>query len=258
VPEGDTVWLTARRLHKALAGRVLTRSDVRVPRYATTNLAGRTVTEVVARGKHLLVRVEGGITVHTHLRMDGSWRVRPAGERIGGSHRIRLVLANDTWQAVGYQLGIVEVLPTAREASVVGHLGPDLLGPDWDEAEAARRLRAAPARAIGEALLDQRNLAGIGNLYKAEVLFLRGVDPWRPVGEVAALDALVTTAQRLMDANKERFSQVTTGVQRPGEQTWVYGRAGRPCRRCGTLIRSADQGAETAERITFWCPHCQS
>jgi endonuclease VIII len=258
VPEGDTVWLTARRLHEALAGRVLTRSDVRVPRYATTNLAGRTVTEVVARGKHLLIRVEGGITVHTHLRMDGSWRVRPAGERIGGGHRIRLVLANDIWQAVGYQLGIVEVLPTAREASVVGHLGPDLLGPDWDEAEAARRLRATPGRAIGEALLDQRNLAGIGNLYKAEVLFLRGVDPWRPVGEVAALDALVTTAQRLMDANKERFSQVTTGVQRPGEQTWVYGRAGRACRRCGTPIRSAEQGAETAERITFWCPHCQS
>jgi endonuclease-8 len=258
VPEGDTVWLTARRLHEALAGRVLTRSDVRVPRYATTNLAGRTVTEVAARGKHLLIRVEGGITVHTHLRMDGSWRVRPARERIANSHRIRLVLANNTWQAVGYQLGIVEVLPTAREASVVGHLGPDLLGPDWDEAEAARRLRAAPARAIGEALLDQRNLAGIGNLYKAEVLFLSGVHPWRPVGEVTGLDALVTTAQRLMEANKERFSQVTTGARRPGEQTWVYGRAGRPCRRCGTPIRAAEQGGDTTERITFWCPHCQS
>src|SRR6516162_4721519 len=194
MPEGDAVWLTARRLHETLAGRVLTRSDFRVPRYATTDLTGRTVTECVAPG----------------------------------SHRIRLVLANDTWQAVGYQLGIVEVLPTAREARVVGHLGPDLLGPDWDPAEAARRLRAAPARPVGEALLDQRNLAGIGNIYKAEVLFLRGVDPWRPVGEVAGLDALVSAAQQLMDANKERFSQVTTGVRRPGEQTWVYGRAGRP------------------------------
>ena len=258
MPEGDTVWLTARRLHEALAGRVLTRSDVRVPRYATTDLTGRAVTGCAARGKHLLTRVEGGITVHTHLRMDGSWRVRPAGDRIGGGHRIRLVLANDTWQAVGYQLGIVEVLPTAREARAVGHLGPDLLGPDWDPAEAARRLRAVPARAVGEALLDQRNLAGIGNLYKAEVLFLRGVDPWRPVGEVAGLDAVVSTAQRLMDANKERFSQVTTGVSRPGEQTWVYGRAGRPCRRCGTPIRAADQGGDTTERVTFWCPHCQS
>lgn len=252
------VWLTARRLHEALAGRVLTRSDVRVPRYATTDLTGRAVTEAVARGKHLLIRVEGGITVHTHLRMDGSWRIRPARDRIAPSHRIRLVLANDTWQAVGYQLGVVEILPTAREASVVGHLGPDLLGPDWDPAEAARRLRAAPARAVGEALLDQRNLAGIGNLYKAEVLFLRGVDPWRPVGDVTGLDALVGLAQRLMDANKERSGQVTTGARRPGEQTWVYGRAGRPCRRCGTPIRAADQGADASERITFWCPHCQS
>jgi endonuclease VIII len=258
VPEGDAVWLTARRLHEALAGRVLTCSDVRVPRYATTDLAGRAVTGCAARGKHLLTRVEGGITVHTHLRMDGSWRIRPAGDRIASSHRIRLVLANDTWQAVGYQLGIVEVLPTTREARAVGHLGPDLLGPDWDPAEAARRLRAAPARAVGEALLDQRNLAGIGNLYKAEVLFLGGVDPWRPVGEVTSLDALVSTAQRLMDANKERFSQVTTGSSRAGEQTWVYGRAGRLCRRCGTPIRAADQGGDTTERITFWCPRCQS
>jgi len=250
--------MTARRLHEALAGRVLTRSDVRVPRYATTDLTGRTVTECIARGKHLLIRVEGGVTVHTHLRMDGSWRIRPARDRIAGSHRIRLVLANDTWQAVGYQLGIVEILPTAREAAVVGYLGPDLLGPDWDPAEAARRLRAAPDRAVGEALLDQRNLAGIGNLYKAEVLFLRGVDPWRPVRDVAGLDALVGLAHRLMDANKERSGQVTTGVRRPGEQTWVYGRAGRPCRRCGTQIRAADQGRETSERVTFWCPHCQS
>jgi endonuclease-8 len=168
------------------------------------------------------------------------------------------VLANDTWQAVGYQLGIVEILPTAREAGIVGHLGPDILGPDWDPAEAARRLRAVPARAVGEALLDQRNLAGIGNLYKAEVLFLRGVDPWRPVGDVADLDALVSLAHRLMEANKERSGQVTTGVRRPGEQTWVYGRAGRPCRRCGTPIRAADQGSEASERITYWCPHCQS
>jgi endonuclease VIII len=98
----------------------------------------------------------------------------------------------------------------------------------------------------------------LGTYTKAVVLFLGGVDPWRPTGEVTGLDALVATAQRLMDANKERFSQVTTGVRRPGEQTWVYGRAGRPCRRCGTPIRAAEQGGDTTERITFWCPHCQS
>jgi endonuclease VIII len=258
MPEGDAVWLTARRLHEALAGRVLTRSDFRVPRYATTDLTRRTVTEAVSRGKHLLIRTGDGITVHTHLRMDGSWRVRPARERAANNHRIRLILANSEWQAVGYQLGVGEVLPTASEHTVVGYLGPDLLGPDWDPAEAMNRLRADPARPIGEALLDQRNLAGIGNVYKAEVLFLRGIDPWRPVGEVADVAALAELARRLLDANKERFGMVTTGVARRGEETWVYGRAGRPCRRCGTPVRSADQGPNPQERITYWCPRCQS
>jgi len=258
MPEGDAVWLTARRLHQALAGRVLTRSDFRVPRYATTNLTGRVVTEAVSRGKHLLIRTGDGITVHTHLRMDGSWRVRPARERVANSHRIRLILANAEWQAVGYQLGVVEVLPTASERTVVGYLGPDLLGPDWDPAEAERRLRGDPARPVGEALLDQRNLAGIGNVYKAELLFLRGINPWRPVGEVADVAALVGLAQQLLEANKERFGMITTGVARRGEQTWVYGRAGRPCRRCGTPVKSADQGRNTEERITYWCPRCQS
>ena len=258
MPEGDAVWLTARRLHQALAGRVLTRSDFRVPRYATTDLTGRTVTEALARGKHLLIRTGDGITVHTHLRMDGSWRVRPARDRVASSHRIRLILANSEWQAVGHQLGVVEVLPTASEHTVVGYLGPDLLGADWDPAEAERRLRADPALPVGVALLDQRNLAGIGNVYKAEVLFLRGIDPWRPVGEVADVAALVELAQRLLDANKERFGMVTTGVARRGEETWVYGRAGRRCRRCGTAVRSADQGRRPEERITYWCPRCQS
>ncbi len=252
------IWLTARRLHEALAGRVLTRSDVRVPRYATTDLSGRVVTGCVARGKHLLTRVAGGVTVHTHLRMDGSWRVRPAADRITPSHRIRLILANGTWQAVGYQLGIVEILPTARESRVVGHLGPDLLGADWDPGEAARRLASLPTRPVGEALLDQRNLAGIGNLYKAETLFLHGINPWRPAGQVTDLTALVSTAQRLLDTNKERIGQVTTGSWRRGEETWVYGRAGRPCRRCGTPVQSAGQGGDQDERITYWCPHCQS
>jgi len=258
VPEGDAVWRTARRLHEALAGRVLTRSDVRVPRFATANLTGQTVIEAISRGKHLLIRTDAGVTVHTHLRMDGSWRVRPASERVPGDHRIRLILGNSTWQAVGYLLGIVEILPTADEPATVGYLGPDLLGPDWDPAEAERRLRADPSRPVGEALLDQRNLAGIGNVYKAETLFLRGVNPWRPVGEVADLPALVGLAQRLLEANKEQFGQVTTGSRRRGEETWVYGRAGRPCRRCGTPVRRADQGSDPESRVTFWCPHCQT
>jgi endonuclease VIII len=257
VPEGDTVWLTARRLHEALAGRVLTRTDVRVPRYATTNLAGRTVTEVAARGKHLLIRVEGGVTVHTHLRMDGSWRIQPLARYPPRDHRIRLVLANQQWQAVGYRLGIVEVLSTAREDRAVGHLGPDLLGPDWDADEAVRRLLAAPDRPAGEALLDQRNLAGIGNIFATEMLFLRGLSPWRPVGEIADLRALVELGHQLMHANKQRAGIITTGVARRGEETWAYSRAGRPCRRCGTTIRKAEQGSPGEERVRFWCPACQ-
>ena len=251
------VWRAARQLHDALAGRVLVRSDFRVPRFATTDLTGRTVTEALARGKHLLIRVDGDISVHTHLRMDGSWRVGPASGYPLRDHRIRLVLANAEWEAVGLLLGVVEVVRTSKEAAAVGYLGPDLLGPDWDGAEAVRRLTADPTRAIGEALLDQRNLAGIGNIYKTETLFLRGISPWRPVGQVGELGDLVELARQLLEANKERVGQVTTGDPRPGRQNWIYGRAGRPCRRCGTVVRQASQGSDLTERITYWCPRCQ-
>ena len=268
MPEGDSVWHAAKRLREALAGRVLTRSDFRVPRYATTDLTGRQVTESLSRGKHLLTRVEGGVTVHTHLKMDGAWRVRPAAARLAEGHKARLILANDTWQAVGYQLGVVEVLPTEREPDVVGHLGPDLLGPDWDAGqadEAVRLLLAEPDRPAAEALLDQRNLAGIGNVYKCELLFLRGVHPWRPVGEIRDPAGMVRLAHRMLDANKDRIGHITTGSRQRGEEHWVYGRGGRRCRRCGTLILRADhgpgpasgQGADPEARITFWCPHCQ-
>ena len=151
----------------------------------------------------------------------------------------------------------MEIIRTSRESRAVGHLGPDLLGPDWDAREAVRRLAVSPDRAIGEAIMDQRNLAGIGNLYKSETLFLRGISPWRPAAEVAALPELVELARQMLDANKERVGQVTTGNPARGEQTWVYGRAGRPCRRCGTAIRRADQGPALEERVTFWCPRCQ-
>lgn len=257
MPEGDVVWQTARRLHAALAGRPLTHSDFRVPAAATADLRGRTVREAVARGKHLLIRIEPGSTVHTHLKMDGEWRIRRPTGPVPSDHRIRLVLGNGDWLALGYSLGVVELLRTADEHQVVGHLGPDLLGPDWDPAEAVRRLTAEPAVEIGSALLDQRVLAGIGNVYKCEVLFLRGLHPWSPVGSVTDPAALVTLAHRLLVANRERHGHITTGDRRPGRTHWVYGRAGRPCRRCGTRIERAEQGPEPAERITFWCPRCQ-
>ena len=253
MPEGDTVFHAARELRGALAGRALTRSDFRVPRFAVTNLSGRTVTEVVPRGKHLLIRTDNGLTVHTHLKMEGRWRIAPASERLRESYRIRLILANDQWRATGYELGIVELLPTAQEERITGHLGPDLLGPDWDQAEAVRRLSADPDRSAGEALLDQRNLAGIGNVYKSEVLFLRGIRPWRPVGKIHDVDALVSLGHRMLDANKDRVKRVTTGDMRRGHETWVYGRRGQPCRRCSSRIRWAELG----DRITYWCPSCQ-
>jgi endonuclease-8 len=260
VPEGDTVWLAARRMHDALAGRTLTRSDFRVPQLATTDLTGRDVTEVTARGKHLLTRVSGGLTLHTHFKMEGRWHLyRPSARWSGGpAWQVRAVLANADWQAVGYSLAVVELVETAAEATAVGHLGPDLLGPDWDGEEAVRRLRVVPGREIAPALLDQRNLAGIGNLYKTEALFLSGITPWTPVADVPDLEAVVRRARRLLMANRERWEQTTTGSLRRGEDHWVFERAGAPCRRCGSRILQAWQGDPPYQRISYWCPRCQA
>jgi endonuclease-8 len=259
VPEGDTVWLVAKHLDDALCGAVLTRTDFRVPSLASADLVGRTVLGVVPRGKHLLMRVEGGLTVHSHLRMDGAWHLhRPGARWTGGpDHQVRVVLSTQAWDAIGYRLPVLEILATAQEADAVGHLGPDLLDPNFDRDEALRRLSAAPEREIGQALLDQRNLAGIGNVYKAESLFLCRVSPWAAVGDVGDLGALVDRARRLLEANKAHASQSTTGDPRAGHEHWVYGRRGRPCRRCGTRIRSAPQGEAPHDRATWWCPTCQ-
>ncbi|MDI2132388.1 Fpg/Nei family DNA glycosylase [Yinghuangia seranimata] len=257
MPEGDTVYQTAARLRGALAGRALTRTDFRVPRYATVDLRGREVLESLSRGKHLLLRMTGNLTLHTHLRMDGAWRIQPAHARVPHSGRdaVRVVLWNDAYAAVGMRLPVVDLLPTGEESRVVGHLGPDPLGPDWDVDEAARRLARQPARPIGEALLDQRNLAGIGNVYRAELCFLRGVSPFAPVERAGDLHAMADLARRALDANRDRPGHVTTGDPRPGRQNWVYGRAGRPCLRCGTQVRRVEAG--DPPRVVFWCPKCQ-
>ena len=259
MPEGDTVWLAAQRMHDALAGQTLTRTDFRVPQLATVDLSGRTVSDVVSRGKHLLTRIGADLTLHTHFRMDGSWHLYRQGERWTGgpASQVRVLLENPRWQAVGYRLPVVELLARSDEGAAVGHLGPDLLGPGWDLDEAVRRLRADPDRAIAEALLDQRNLAGIGNLYKVEVCFLQGINPWKPVRDVADLPRLVTRARLLLEHNRHEPAQVTTGDLRRGQHHWVYGRAGRPCRRCGTTILVDGQGDPAYERVTFWCPRCQ-
>jgi endonuclease VIII len=258
VPEGDTVHLTASRLHRALAGRVLVSTDFRVPRFATSDLAGQRVREVVARGKHLLLRTDAGVTLHSHLKMEGAWDLYRPGQRWRGPRfEVRAVLVTELWTAVGSRLGICELLATDREDEVVGHLGPDVLGPDWDLAEAARRLRADPRRSIGAALLDQRAIAGPGNIWKNELCFLRGVSPWTPVGEVDDLEGMLGLLKRMMEANRPIGHQVTTGDMRRGRTHWVAERAGEPCRRCGTPIRRAPQAAGPVERVAYWCPTCQ-
>ncbi|MFJ5897960.1 Fpg/Nei family DNA glycosylase [Streptomyces sp. NPDC093064] len=260
MPEGDTVWQTARRLHDALAGKVLTRSDFRVPKYATVDLTGRAVLDAVSRGKHLLTRFEGGLTLHSHLLMEGAWKVYGTGERWKGGpgHQIRAVLGTADRAAVGYRLQVLELLRTSEEDRTVAHLGPDLLGPDWDPDLALANLLADPGRPLGEALLDQRNLAGIGNVYKSELCFLLGVTPWLPVSALPADRAakLPALAKRLLEANRDRVVRRTTGLR--GQDLFVYGRAPRPCLRCGTSVRVADQGDGSQERPTFWCPSCQA
>lgn len=259
MPEGDTVWLTAHRLHAALAGRELTVADLRVPALATVDLTSDTVTAVLARGKHLLARLESHRTLHSHLRMDGSWYLSRSGQRPRRhpDHMIRALLGNPEWLATGYRVHDLALLPTEREHEWVGHLGPDLLGPDWDAARALANLDRTPDVAIGEALLDQRNLAGIGNMYKCEVLFAERVNPWTPTGRVRDLPAIVSTAYRFLRANRDHPEQSTTGRMGRGEQHWVYGRRGEPCLRCRTPIRYAEQGTPPYQRATFWCPTCQ-
>ncbi len=260
MPEGDTVWLAAQRMNTALAGAVLRRGEFRVPQLATVDLTGATVREVVPRGKHMLIRLEDGRTLRTHFRMDGSWHIyrRGAKWRGGPAFSVRAVLATDEWECVGFRLHDMALVPTSSEDELVGHLGPDVLSPDWDLDEALRRLRSDPDQQIGVAILDQQNLAGIGNLYKVEALFLTGVHPWARVADVPDLAALVERARTLMLANRHHPEQSTTGVTRRGEDHWVAGRKGRPCRRCGTAILLGEQGPVTQERVTWWCPNCQA
>lgn len=264
MPEGDTVYRAAAHLDRALRGRMLTRFELRVPRFAAADLAGERVDEVVPVGKHLLHRI-GAATLHSHLGMDGSWHLYRPGERWRRpEHTARAILEAPGVVAVGFDLAVTELLDRSEEATAIGHLGPDLLGPGWEaaaQAEAVRRLAADPDREISAALLDQRVLAGLGNEYVVELCFLRGLDPRGPVGAAGDLDRIVALARRLILANRDRVERTTTGDTRPGRRTWVYGRGGEPCRRCGARIVREAHGAGTddpeRERIGFRCPRCQ-
>lgn len=247
MPEGDTVYRAALRLQRALSGKTLTRCDIRVPRYATIDLTGRVVDESVPRGKHLLTRI-GDVTIHTHHKMEGVWHVYKPGARWRRpGFQARIILGAEDVVAVGFTLGKVEVIRRSEESRIVGHLGPDLLGPDWDPDEAVRRLQQDPVRPIGTALLDQRNLAGIGNVFRSEACFLRQVDPRVPVGDVADLRGLVDTAHEIL----------TDAALHPPRKELVYGRIRQPCPRCGHGI-SYDTLADSVDndRSIYFCRNC--
>lgn len=256
MPEGDTIHRAARTLEKAIGGRAVTKAwSAREGRPEVAALTGARVARVEARGKHLLVRFDDGRTLHTHMRMEGSWHVyRPGEPWLRAERRAVAVLETDAWTAVCFDAPLVEVV--RGEPELVRRLGPDLLDPAADLDEAVARLRARGELPIGDALLRQSLVAGVGNVYKSEVLFLARVDPF---AKVSALDddtlrGIVREAARLMKANLAGRAR-TTRRRLSGSRLWVYGRSGRPCFECGTRIRMRRQGE--AGRSTYYCPRCQ-
>ncbi|HEV7422842.1 MAG TPA: endonuclease VIII Nei2 [Mycobacterium sp.] len=249
MPEGDTVYRTAAKLREALEGTTLTRCDVRVPRFATVDLTGGTVDEVFSRGKHLFIRV-GDASIHSHLKMDGAWKVNLVTRPSRAGHRIRIILENGEFQAAGIDLGVLEILERDRDQEAVAHLGPDLLGADWEPKTAAANLVADPDRPLSETLLDQRVMAGVGNVYANELCFVTGHLPTAPVSTLRDPLRMVQRARDMLWLNRSRVARVTTGDTRPGRDLWVYGRAGQACRRCGSQIESDHSG----DRVSFWCP----
>jgi endonuclease-8 len=274
VPEGDTLFRAAGALHGALAGRVVTGFDTALAPLARihddTPITGRTVERCASVGKHLLIWFSGDLVLRTHMRMSGSWHLYRPGEAWQRPARaMRVRIDTDAWVAVAFNTPVAEFLrerdlPHSRALAA---LGPDLLSPAFDPAQALRRLAAAGDRPIAEVLLDQRVVAGIGNIFKSEVLFLSGVHPDRPTSSLTAAEqgAILDTAVRVMRANTGpgarsaivtyRGLRHTTRRASPGEGLWVYGRAGRPCRKCGTPIQAEKRGPDA--RATYWCAHCQ-
>ena len=256
MPEGDTVFRAADKLRTALAGKMLTRCDVRVPKFATVDLTGQVVDEVLSRGKHLFIRV-GDASIHSHLKMDGAWLVDGQIRRIP-QHKVRIILETADSRAAGVDLGVLEILRRDLDMDAVAHLGPDLLGDDWEPRVAAANLTADADRPLAETLLDQRVMAGVGNVYANELCFVSGRLPSSPVSAVKDPLRIVQRARDMLWLNRSRVNRTTTGNTRAGSDLWVYGRVGRPCRRCGTTIESDRAQVTGTERISFWCPVCQT
>jgi endonuclease-8 len=259
VPEGDVLRLTAERLDAALRGVPLVRAELRWPSAAGARLDGATVTACVAYGKHLLTRFDDGRTLHTHLRREGYWRVHRTGtpEAAARNPAVRAVLATPAWTCVAWHLGMLDLVRTRDEPSLLAHLGPDVLADDFGAAgvaEAARRLAAAPERPLCEVLLDQRVVAGLGTIWMAETLFALRLWPWTPAGALdeAGRSALLLTAHRLLSR------AVAVGRTRGLVERAVHGRNRRPCVRCRTPIAVGQANEPPYERVVFWCPSCQA
>jgi endonuclease VIII len=274
MPEGDTIYRAAVTMNRALAGTTVRAFESPLPileRFAEDRtLVGRRIEAVDARGKYLLVRFAGGLTLLTHLRMNGSWHLYRPGERWRRprSH-MRALIVTDEWEAVGFGLPIAEfhdAASLARSGRLVS-LGPDPLAADFDPAEAVQRLQAAGDEPIEEALLDQRRVSGVGNVLKSETLFLAGTNPYAPVATLGdrQLSEIVRIAARLLRENvssadrppmsRGRLGRNTTRSSDPSARLYVYGRAGKPCRRCGTPVRVRRAGRHA--RSSYWCPRCQ-
>ncbi len=271
MPEGDTIHSAARRIGAALVGKQIEEIETPQPRHALDRwperLAGRDVRAVDARGKHLFIRFEGDLTLHSHLRMSGRWQIQPRGERWRRSRRRAwLVLRTAEHEVVQFDGPVLELMTDSRTRfdRQLAALGPDLLGEQFDEREFLRRLRDDDqTRGVGDALLDQRTCAGIGNVWKSEGCFLARIDPWRPLASVSDDEALtlVRGIRPLMRLSVERGGRIVTHEpQRHGSRAdvrmWVFERAGLPCRVCDTPIRARGQGDDN--RTTYWCPRCQA
>lgn len=254
MPEGDVLRWTAARLDRALAGRQITESQLRWPTVAGATFDGRTVLGSTAYGKHLFTRFDDGRTLHTHLRMDGVWRVRDADDP-ARSHRIRAVLRTTTATALGIDLGMLDVVPTRSEHELVAHLGPDLLDENFVDRmpKALLRWRGAGRTPVAEVLLDQRVVAGIGTIFAAETLHARQIWPWTPAEEVDEPASVLMTARELM----LRSVSVAETAGRPRQPGRVHGRRGMPCHRCGSPIRRGVARRPPMERPIFYCPQCQ-
>jgi endonuclease-8 len=240
MPEGDTIFRTAQTLHRALAGKVVTRFETVLPKLERVTLEGRTIERVVAAGKHLMIEFEGGVHLHTHMRMNGSWHIYRVGQRWRRPRSdMRLVIETADYVAVGFNVPVADF-------DAVPELGPDLLSADFDAAEALRRVREQGGEEIANVLLNQRVMAGTGNIWKSEALFRSGVDPFTRVRDLddAALARVIANARKLLKAS------AALRVER-----MVYSRGGQPCRKCGTRIASRAQGPDA--RLTYWCPKCQ-